>query len=149
MIRTPWTRTPAGARRARRPRQFRRVTTTGPAAVDVAWARYADLRLWPRWAPQIRAVEAPRRRLRAGLRGVVHAPLGLRVPFVVEEVDDDARTWRWTVRVAGTAVSMTHDLTATPRGTRAGLTVHGPAIVALAYRLPARVALRRLCRAHL
>ena len=99
MIRTPWTRTPAGARRARRPRQFRRVTTTGPAAVDVAWARYADLRLWPRWAPQIRAVEAPRRRLRAGLRGVVHAPLGLRVPFVVEEVDDDARTWRWTVRV--------------------------------------------------
>ena len=133
MIRTPWTRTPAGARRARRPRQFRRVTTTGPAAVDVAWARYADLRLWPRWAPQIRAVEAPRRRLRAGLRGVVHAPLGLRVPFVVEEVDDDARTWRWTVRVAGTAVSMTHDLTATPRGTRAGLTVHGPAVVALAY----------------
>ena len=109
----------------------------------------ADLRLWPRWAPQIRAVEAPRRRLRAGLRGVVHAPLGLRVPFVVEEVDDDARTWRWTVRVAGTAVSMTHDLTATPRGTRAGLTVHGPAVVALAYRLPARVALRRLCRAHL
>ncbi|WP_311807988.1 hypothetical protein, partial [Acinetobacter baumannii] len=83
------------------------------------------------------------------LRGVVHAPLGLRVPFVVEEVDDDARTWRWTVRVAGTAVSMTHDLTATPRGTRAGLTVHGPAVVALAYRLPARVALRRLCRAHL
>lgn len=94
-------------------------------------------------------MEAPRRRLRAGLRGVVHAPLGLRVPFVVEEVDDDARTWRWTVRVAGTAVSMTHDLTATPRGTRAGLTVHGPAVVALAYRLPARVALRRLCRAHL
>ena len=127
--------------------------TTSPmnskGMAEIVLVRMGSMALRSTWRNMIRAVEAPRRRLRAGLRGVVHAPLGLRVPFVVEEVDDDARTWRWTVRVAGTAVSMTHDLTATPRGTRAGLTVHGPAVVALAYRLPARVALRRLCRAHL
>lgn len=127
----------------------RRVSVTGPAHPDVAWGRYADLRQWPRWAPQIRGVRAPGRRLRAGLRGTVRAPFGLRVPFRVDEVDAAARTWSWTVTVLGMRVHMVHDLVPVRRGTRAGLTVQGPAVVALAYGLPARVALRSLCRERL
>ena len=75
-------------------------------------------------------------------------PLGVAVPFVVDRVDEAAHRWRWTVSVLGVAVTMGHDLTATPGGTRAGLTIDAPAPFALAYGLPARLALRRLCRAR-
>lgn len=124
----------------------RRITVTGPVDVATAWERYAELRRWADWAPQVRGVEATGQRLVPGLRGRVRAPLGVRVPFVVDRVDEAARGWRWTVSVLGLAVTLTHDLTATPGGTRAGLTIEAPAPFALTYGLPARVALRRLCR---
>lgn len=126
----------------------RRITVTGPVDVGTAWERYADLRRWADWAPQVRGVEAAGPRLVTGLSGRVRAPLGVPVPFVVDRVDEAARSWRWTVSVLGVAVTLTHDLTPTPAGTRAGLTIEAPAPFALAYGLPARAALRRLCRAR-
>lgn len=126
----------------------RRITVSGPVDVATAWARYAELRRWSDWAPQVRDVEATGRRLTAGLTGRVRAPLGLAIPFVVDEVDEAAHRWRWTVSVLGLTMALAHDLTATPGGTRAGLTIEAPAPLALTYGLPARVALRRLCRAR-
>ena len=125
----------------------RRITVAGPVDVATAWTRYADVRRWKDWAPQIRGVEAAGERLVAGLTGRVRAPLGVRVPFVVDEVDETGHSWRWTVSVLGVSVTMVHDLTATSGGTRAGLTIDAPAPFALTYGLPARMVLRRLCRA--
>lgn len=127
----------------------RRITVIGPVDVATAWTRYEDIRRWSDWAPQIRGVEASGHRLVAGLTGRVRAPLGVTVPFVVDEVEEANHRWRWTVSVLGVAVTMVHDLTATSGGTRAGLTIDAPAPFALTYGLPARVALRRLCGASL
>ena len=127
----------------------RRIEVKGPVDPATAWERYADLGRWAMWAPQIRSVEAGADRLAVGLRGTVHALGGLRVPFVVDDVDPGARAWRWTVNVAGIRVHMLHDLTPTRGGTTAGLTMDGPAPFALTYGVPARVALRRLCRVDL
>jgi hypothetical protein len=124
----------------------RRITVTGPVDVATAWTRYAEIERWSDWAPQIRGVEASGERLVPGLTGRVRAPLGVTVPFVVDRVDEAAYRWQWTVSVLGVAVTMGHDLTATSGGTRAGLTIDAPAPFALTYGLPARVALRRLCR---
>ncbi|WP_409484144.1 SRPBCC family protein [Arsenicicoccus dermatophilus] len=122
----------------------RRITVTGPVAVDEAWERYADLRLWSRWAPQIVGVEAGSHRLQAGLTGLVRGPAGIAVRFRVEEVEPAARTWRWTAGLLGVRVRMRHDLTADGSGTTAGLDLDGPAVVALAYPPVAALALRRL-----
>lgn len=122
----------------------RRVTASGPADIDMAWERYADLRLWPRWAPQIVGVEAASERLAAGVTGIVRGPAGLLVPFEVEDVDAAARTWRWRASLLGISVVMRHDLVADRRGTTAGLDLDGPAVVALTYPPIAALALRRL-----
>lgn len=146
----------------------------GAAAPRVAWERYADPGLWPTWSPQISAVDVdgaePARppRLRAGLAGtaaglpVLGRPL-LAVRFVVEDVDEAARRWVWTVEPRRAAVGLprrlqrwarmrlVHAVTARP-GARAGagsattLEMTGPAPVLLGYALPAWVALRLLVR---
>ena len=124
----------------------RRVTVTGRADVATAWGRYLVPSRWPDWAPQIRAVDTTGDRLVPGLRGIVRGPIGVAVPFHVDAVDEAARTWRWTVTVAGVRVTMWHDLATTPVGTVAGLTLDGPPPIALGYGPMARVALRRLVR---
>ena len=94
------------------------ISATGTIAPDEAWERYADLDRWATWAPQIRGVDAPSRRLRPGLRGVVRGLGGvLRVPFEVLDVNETARTW---------------------------LRTHGPAPVVWAYTPVAFVALQAL-----
>lgn len=60
-----------------------------------------------------------------------------------------ARTWSWTVRVLGWHVTMRHDLSPVAGGTWAGLTVVGPVWLTVAYGMPARLALRSLCRRRL
>ncbi|MGC1208119.1 MAG: hypothetical protein WA880_09220 [Ornithinimicrobium sp.] len=37
--------------------------------------------------------------LQAGTTGTVCGPLGLRVPFTVDAVDEQGKTWAWTVRL--------------------------------------------------
>ncbi len=124
--------------------RVRRVEVTGPARPEVAWERYADLAAWPAWAPQIRAVEADGERLARGRSGVVRVPGGLAVRFVVTAVDEPGTRWSWIAWVGPLALTLHHDLTATPAGTCAGLVLEGPAVVVAAYAPLTRVALARL-----
>lgn len=138
---------------------------SGGARPELAWERYADLDAWRGWSPQISRVETDGpRRLEAGLRGtVLGAPLRgrpmLRVTFTVAAVDDGARWWGWTVaptRVVAdlppalrrlATLRLEHGVEPSPSGASTTLVVHGRAVVALGYALPALIALRSLVRA--
>lgn len=124
----------------------RALSVTGPVDVETAWDRYLFPHRWPDWAPQIRSVDVDEERLRPGLTGVVHGPPGVAVRFRVDAVDPAIHTWAWTVTALGVNVRMRHDLTASADGTVAGLTVDGPALIALTYPPLAALALRRLLR---
>ena len=58
----------------------------GPASVDEAWRRYAEIPLWPTWAPQISRVQASSDHLALGVRGTVYVLGALPFPFTVTEV---------------------------------------------------------------
>ncbi|KUG53374.1 hypothetical protein AVL62_00810 [Serinicoccus chungangensis] len=131
----------------------------GPVPVAEAWERYADPSRWADWAPHLRRVELDgvpaggSSRLHAGMSGRVHGRLGLAVDFVVDAVDEPARTWSWTVRLVRPVpgpfrLDLHHTLVEVPddtgTSTVAGLVLRGPAPVVLAYRPVARWALRRL-----
>jgi hypothetical protein len=121
------------------------VAAVGPAAADEAWERYAVVERWPSWAPPIQRVEASASRLEPGMTGVVHGPLGLRVTFEVETVDEPERTWTWRVRSGPLRMRLEHAVLPTATGGSATtLTVEGPAAVALLYPEVARIALTRL-----
>lgn len=122
----------------------RRIEVVGRAPIERAWQRYDEIRAWPGWAPQIRSVSADARVLTPGARGTVHGPVGLSIDFRILEVDAAARTWSWTARRLGLQVHMHHDLHELRGGTRAGLSLTGPAVVVAAYGPVARLALKRL-----
>lgn len=123
----------------------RTVAAAGPADPAQAWDRYAVIDRWPSWAPPIQRVEASAERLAPGVTGVVHGPLGVRVRFTVEQVDDLLRTWTWRVRSGPVRMTLRHEVLATADGGSATtLTVDGPAWVVLLYPEIARVALARL-----
>jgi hypothetical protein len=124
----------------------RRIEVTGRARPVVAWERYAELNAWPTWAPQIRAVQADGPRLAVGRSGTVHVLGGIRVPFVVTAVEADALTWSWIARLGPVALTLHHDLSLVPDGTRAGLVLEGPALLVATYGLLAQVPLTRLVR---
>ncbi len=122
-----------------------RVTASGPVAPATAWERYASLAAWPEWAGHIATVDADGPRLRTGLTGRVSGPLGVGVRFVVTEVDPGGLTWSWRVRTGVVRLHLSHDLvTLVGGGTRAGLTIDGPAPVVVGYAPIARLALGRL-----
>ena len=123
-----------------------RVRARGDASVDEAWDRYARPARWPEWAPQIIAVRTGAGRIAAGVTGRVVGPLGLTVDFVVDHVDEPARSWRWTVSRFGLRLRLEHAVRTTVRGSATTLAIHGPLPVALGYAPIARVALRRLVR---
>ncbi|CAM4030825.1 hypothetical protein [Janibacter anophelis] len=127
--------------KARRPL---RVEATGPADVDEVWLRYTTPGLWSGWAPQIRGVDHPPGRIRAGGEGTVRGPLGLGVPFVVEAVDEVARRWAWRPRIGPVAVRMRHGVDARPEGSSAWVEIAAPRLLALPYAPIASLALRRL-----
>ena len=128
------------------------VTARGDADPATVWVRYRDVRLWPTWSPQVRAVETDLDHITPGLTGVVVGPLGARVPFDVIAVDPVAMTWRWHVRVGFIDAVLDHrvrpnDPAAGRAGTTTELVIEAPVPVALAYRPVARRALRRLVTA--
>ena len=125
------------------------ISAVGPLAPGWAWERYADLDRWPEWAPQISGVAAPERRLRPGLRGTVRAAGLLHVAFVVDAVDEAARTWSWTVRLGPVRLHLRHGVEPAPSGgpgtgTRTWLVTTGPAPVVAPYTPLALVALHSL-----
>lgn len=127
------------------------LSVSGTAAAPTAWERYADPRLWATWSPQIQRVETRMDRLVSGGSGTVRAGLSSRatigVPFEVLEVDEDAMTWSWRVRLGPAGLvrlRLEHGVTTDGAGSRTWLRVHGPLPVVLAYAPVARLALGRL-----
>lgn len=123
----------------------------GPIDPATAWRRYAEPRLWSTWAPHIGGVEYELDRLHTGTSGVVIGPMGLRVPFTVDVVDEPNRSWSWTVRlrVAGHAVvtvDLAHGVEAQGLGTATWLRLRGAWPVIVAYAPVSRWALRFLVR---
>lgn len=120
---------------------------SGPLPADEAWERYALPRRWPEWSPQITRVEMPVERIAPGVQGKLFAPGGFSLNFVIDAVDEAARTWTWTVRVAVIKLRLDHSVTAQPDGGSATeLRTTGPAPVVAAYAPLAQVALERLVR---
>lgn len=126
---------------------LRRVlTAAGPRPAGDVWDRYVRPARWPEWSPQVRAVEYAGELLEPGATGTVRGPGGLPVRFRVGDVDaaGPVRRWTWTASAAGVALALEHTVEAAGDGTRAGLTVTGPAPVVLLYLPAARWALHRL-----
>ena len=120
---------------------------TGTAPPAEAWERYAVPARWSGWAPQITGVELAAHRLAPGISGRVLGPLGLAVPFTVEDVDEADRRWSWRVRVGPFHVRLLHWVAEGPGGgTTTGLRLSGPAPLVLGYAPAARLALGRLVR---
>ena len=120
---------------------------TGPEPTAEVWERYAVPASWPKWAPQITGVELPVARLTAGVRGRVRGPLGVRLPFVVETVDEAARRWSWTVSAGPVRLHLLHWVTEGPDGgSTTGLRVSGPAPLVVGYVPLAQLAIGRLVR---
>lgn len=120
---------------------------SGPLEPAAVWERYAVPALWSTWSPQITRVDSTSARLTAGTTGVVHGPLGVRVPFEVLSVDETRRRWSWRVRAALVTLELVHEVLGRPDGgTDTTLSVTGPAPVVLAYAPLAQLALSRLVR---
>lgn len=122
----------------------RTVTVSGPASPAEAWERYAVPARWHEWSPPIVRVDTTGTRIVPGLAGVVHGVGGIRVNFLVEAVDEDARTWRWRARLGPLELVLDHGVTAEDVGSATWLTVAGPPLAALAYPEIARISLRQL-----
>ena len=118
----------------------------GPQPADAVWERYAVPALWPRWAPYVVGVECAAERLRPGVTGRVHGPLGASATFAVTELDERAGTWSWEVAAGPLRLGLDHGVRPSGDGTRTWLTMTGPAAVVLAYAVPARVSLELLVR---
>lgn len=121
-----------------------RVEVVGPLAADEVWRRYTTPELWSGWAPQIRDVDHATDRIGPGTTGVVHGPIGIRVPFVIEVLDDPAMRWAWTCGWGRVRVRMGHGVDPDRLGARAWVEVAGPPLLARAYAPIARRALGRL-----
>lgn len=116
----------------------------GPVPAGEVWERYADPARWASWAPQIRRVATAERRIAPGVTGTAHGPLGVPVAFVVTAVDEQARTWAWTVRLGPLRMHLRHGVDDDGSGSTTWLTVRGPAPVLAVYLPVARLALHHL-----
>ena len=121
-----------------------RTEASGPVDADLAWLRYAEPTRWPGWAPQLSRVEYGPERLTPGTPGRVFAPGGLWLRFWIEDVDEAARTWTWTVRRGPVSVALQHGVVATEAGSRTWLAIRGPAPLVGPYLPLAKWALHRL-----
>lgn len=120
------------------------LSAAGRISPDEVWERYADLSLWPQWAPQIRRVEATSDRLEFGTTGRVYGPPGVSIGFVVNSVDTEARRWSWTVSRWAVTLHLEHAVTKQGGGSATSLRVEGPLPIVLAYAPIARIALQLL-----
>lgn len=122
-----------------------RVAAGGPLDADAVWARYTAPAAWPGWAPHLRSVDYPHDVVRPGTAGRVTGVGGLVAVFRIDTVDEDERTWSWSVRSGPLRLRLEHgvqDDGAT--GSTAWVRVHGPRPVVLVYAPLARWSLGRL-----
>ena len=98
--------------------------------------------------PQLRRVEYAPSRLTAGTGGRVVGPGGVWADFWIEDVDEAARRWTWTVRRGPLTLVLEHGVETAGAGVGAGsrtwLAIRGPAPVVVPYLPLARYALHRL-----
>jgi hypothetical protein len=116
----------------------------GPADVATAWERYAQFGKWPSWSPQISSVDASAERIAAGVTGTVAGPMWAAADFEIDAVDEDARTWSWTVRRKPLTVRLEHGVEHDNGGSSTWLTIDGPMPFVVPYAPIAQAALRRL-----
>jgi hypothetical protein len=89
----------------------------------------------------------PVERIAPGVKGKLYAPGGFSLGFTIDAVDEQARTWAWSVRVAVIRLRLEHWVEDGPDGgSVAGLRTTGPAPVVAAYSPLAQTALDRLVR---
>ena len=122
------------------------VTGPGTAAPELVWSRYADLAQWSQWSPQVHGVESSASRIACGVTGSVVGPLGLRVAFVIDEVDESRRSWAWRVHFGPVHLRLTHSVETQEVGASTALVIDGPAAYVVGYAPLARLALTRLVR---
>ena len=123
------------------------VTRTGPARPSDVWEHYERLDLWTAWAPHLTNVRADSETLLPGTEGTVRALRVVPVPFRVLSVQAAQGRWSWRVRLGPLELTLAHWVSpSSSGGTRAGVTVHGPAAVLVAYRPLMGWALSRLVR---
>ncbi len=123
------------------------IGATGGAPAALVWRRYTRPELWSSWSPQIVGVDCDDEVIRTGSTGVVHALLGVDVPFEVTSFDDPGMRWVWTARLPlAIRLHLTHVVEAMPTGSRTVLSVTGPLPVVLGYLPLARLAIGRLVR---
>lgn len=79
---------------------------------ELVWQELVDLDRWPQWGPTVRAarLDDGGRKLHEGATGAVQTPVGLWLPFVIEDWRQED-TWSWSWRVAGIPAT-THSVTA-------------------------------------
>ncbi len=121
--------------------------STGHAPASEVWERYMEPAQWKIWAPQITGVDYGGERLTAETTGRVLGPLGVPIEFRVHSIDERSWTWAWSAWFQNQAIGidLTHGVVSRPSGTRAWLTVDGPAPLVLPYLPVAKFALHRLC----
>jgi Polyketide cyclase / dehydrase and lipid transport len=124
---------------------------TGPRSPEEVWERYARPDRWPIWSPQVRAVTLDGDVLEAGATGRVLGWAGTAADFVVHTWDPSTYTWTWTLRPRLTlppvdlpTLRLGHGVRPAGAGSRAWLTLRGPAPLVYGAFLPGRLALYRL-----
>ena len=113
------------------------VTRRIDAPASAVWEQVARTRHWPAWGPTVAGVEPADAVVRAGLRGTVRTPVGVRLPFEITAVEP-GRRWAW--RVAGVPAT---DHLVEPDGDGCVATIRIPAWAPF-YAPVCRVALRRI-----
>jgi polyketide cyclase/dehydrase/lipid transport protein len=121
---------------------------TGSATPAEAWERYASFARWPEWSPQITGVDVAADRIGPGITGRVRGPLGVPLPFLVDEVDEATRQWSWSVFAGPVRLQLRHWVSPGPDGgSTTGLRVRGAAPLVAGYAPLALVALKGLVSA--
>jgi hypothetical protein len=120
------------------------IRARGPRTAEEVWDRYARPDLWPSWSPQLRRVECDVHRLTTGVSGRVFGPFGVSAAFVVDEWDEAARRWSWSVRSGHVRIALDHGVEALDAGARTWLTARAALPIVVGYLPLARLALHRL-----
>lgn len=113
--------------------------------MEAIWADYTRPERWALWSPHLRAADTPFSPIRTGSVGRVHGVGGVRADFRVDDVDDHARTWGWTVTLGPLTVHLVHGVDdPSDGGTTAWVRIHGPLLVVAGYAPLMHWALHRL-----
>jgi hypothetical protein len=95
------------------------------APAELAWDELVELSCWPHWGPSVRSarLDDGTGRLTAGASGAVQTPVGLWLPFQVDDWEDDGPRRSWSWRVGGVPATAHTVITRGPERCRVEMTV--------------------------